>query len=236
MARRRYVVTLLVSLLLLLTVACGGEEKDKWTHGDSENWKATCDQIAGWQQDNCDEDEESIIEALADGWSKDCAVQYYTDVWNSETEDPDPYMCEGGGAPAKPTEPSTPAYELEGTHYQEAQIELLWADYACQDVPALDSGAARNRVIYNIRNLEGGLIAVARYKDQGTGRRDMPAACLYRYSTNDLPILNSYRIELIDTFGSTNKVVKTFSATSNRFLSNYPDQGITTIAWRCEGC
>ena len=240
MARRRYVVTLLVSLLLLLTVACGGEEeKDEWTHGDSENWKATCDEIAGlYQDDDCREDEETIIKALADGWSKDCAIQYYTDMWDSKAEDPDPYMCEGGGATAEPTEPpkpSIPVYELEGTHYQEAQIEMVWADFACQD---LDVGRQlfHKRVISNIRNASGGLIGVARFKETGTGRRDMPAACLYRFSTYDLPILDEYQIETIDPQDTSGDVIITYTVTSDEFGFGYPDEGITTIAWRCYGC
>jgi len=240
MAGRRYVVALLVSLLLLPTVACGGEEeKDEWTHGDSENWKATCDEIAGlYQDDNCREDEETIIKALADGWSKDCAIQYYTDMWDSKAEDPDPYMCEGGGAAAKPTEPpkpSIPAYELEETHYQEAQIEFVWANFACQDIK-LATKFYHQRLIRNIRNASGGLLGVARFKETATGRPDMPAACLYRFSTYDLPILDEYQIELVDPQDTNAEAIQTYTATSELFHIDYPDQGITTIAWRCMDC
>ena len=43
-------------------------------------------------------------------------------------------------------------YELEGTHYQEAQIELVWEDSGCREISLAQ--AVEKRVVWNIRNAD----------------------------------------------------------------------------------
>ena len=225
----RVFTAILISMLLLPALGCGGEKKDQWTHGDSQNWLLTCDEIAdSWNDDDCKEDEGSIIKALDSGWSKSCTLEYYKNLWNSDTPDPDPYRCEGG-VEAQPK--VKPKYKLAGTHYPEANLLFVFRDYGCLDVPSNNATYARN-VHYKVEDSQGVLLGTLRFKTTEEGaHNNYPGACVYIYSAKDLPIRGEYTLKEMHKplFATNAEELDTHTVSKKDFRTNY---GITTISSR----